>query len=77
MLESSDASGDVDQQVQAQAMLANLLWVIGDAAGAWRYRVDAASRLEEVSSLGVASAVLVGNAGDAQASGHLRCVAIV
>jgi tetratricopeptide (TPR) repeat protein len=70
MLASAGASGDVDQWVMANVLLANLHDTMGDQARAWQHRVDASSRLADVFTQFTRSAHILSASGDATAGGH-------
>ena len=63
------ATHDGETRAAAAVLLANLHWMTGDRARAWRYRNEAAALLESGVSIGTRMNVLLGSAGDALAAG--------
>jgi CHAT domain-containing protein/tetratricopeptide (TPR) repeat protein len=70
MLAAATASADIDQWVMANVLLGNLHHTVGNTQQAWRHRVDAAGRLDDVHSRHTRSLFLISAAGDASVGGY-------
>jgi hypothetical protein len=69
-LAEATSTRDAETRAAAALLLANLNWMHGNRARAWRYRNTAAALLESGVSMGTRINVLLGAAGDALAAGE-------